>query len=183
MIALLAVAVGLVTGCSTPIAQSGAPAVEQSSPAPTPTPTPTVSPTPTPEPTPDVAKLGRQYLALLAPYNVLVCSFDDGMTTDLARYKAYDAAVAQAERKFTDALRALKFPEPIQSHVDARIAAGANFSSVVTLISEVTSFEEVNALQARLTETNFAVRDASNLIRGDLGLPDAPTCDQVNAQK
>ena len=150
-------------------------------PEPTPTPAPTAAPTPTPAPTPDLAALGEQYLALLEPANRHICSFDDAWLTDLAQYVAFAATLAENERAFTDALREMVFPPDIQAHVDARIEAGASYHSVMTLIAGSSTFDEVNLLIPRKDEMNFAVRDASNLIRGDLGLPGSPTCEEVNA--
>ena len=150
-------------------------------PTPEPTAEPTPTPTPTPEPTPDLAALGEEYLALLEPANRHICSFDDAIATDLALYVAYVSTVAKNERTLTDALRQMAFPPEIQPHVDARIEAGASYHSVLTLIAAATSFEEVNLLAARSEAANFAARDASNLIRGDLGLPGSPTCEEVNA--
>ena len=134
-----------------------------------------------PAPTPDLVELGRQYLALLEPVNRHVCSFDEGMNADLARYTEFVRIIAENERAFTDALRAMEFPLEMQAHVDARIEAGAAYHSVMTLIAAATTFAEANALGPRSEEANFAARDASNLIRGDSGLPGSPTCEEVLA--
>lgn len=125
--------------------------------------------------------MGEQYLALLEPRNLHICSFDEGMNTDLARYTEWVRILAENERTFTDELRTLEFPPDIQAHVDARIEAGAAYHSVLTLVAAAASFEEANAFIPRMDELNFEVRDASNLIRGDLGLPGSPTCDEVLA--
>lgn len=148
---------------------------------PTPTPDPTPTPTPTPEPTPDLEALGEQFLALIDEPNRHICSWDDGMATDLARYTEYIATTAENERTITDGLRAMEFPPDIQEHVNRRIEVGAAYESVLRIVAAATSFTEVNQLAQRLEDANFAVRDASAVIRGDLGLPSSPTCDDIDA--
>ena len=173
----------LCVGCSAVGASPSAvaPAASTAQTSPTADPPPSAVPTAAPAPTPDLVELGRQYLALLEPVNRHVCSFDEGMNADLARYTEFVRIIAENERAFTDALRAMEFPLEMQAHVDARIEAGAAYHSVMTLIAAATTFAEANALGPRSEEANFAARDASNLIRGDLGLPGSPTCEEVLA--
>lgn len=64
-----------------------------------------------------------------------------------------------------------------------RIEAAATLESVLRIMAGASSFEESDRHLNRSNDANFAARDASNLIRGDLGLPSSPTCEEINADE
>ena len=125
-------------------------------------------------PTPDVAKLAREYLALIDASNSVVCAANARMAAapnDLTVFTSAYKEFAAKDRSLADSLRARTFPEPIQAHVDQMIVNLAATGAAYVAVAASTSWAEVDAHLPRAMDANADAVASSNLLRGDFGLP------------
>jgi hypothetical protein len=140
---------------------------------PTPSPRPTESRTASPLPTPDLKAFGDQYLAIVEPEHMAICAYNkvvakSGVT--LQQEEAASAALAVAERAFSDALRKVSWPHEVAVDMRDVLKAEAAFQAALIDVSTATTRLEYNASFARVADLNSQVRAASNLVRADLGI-------------
>lgn len=133
------------------------------------------TPETTAKPKPTIRQLARRYEQIAARSNGVACSFNDALATDdLALIKQQAERFAQAQRKAADALRKLDFPRRIQRMVDEVIANRASLEAALLQLSIATDVTAANAALDRLSQVSDNGSAASNLVRGELGLPSVP---------
>ena len=146
---------------------------------PSPTPSPTLGPTlgPTPSPTIDIAALAQQYLALATKAN----DADDALSkkypaqlTTVNQVHALYAGYAATEGDFATGLRAMVFPESMQTDVHEVLKDEAAEQVIQLELSKVKTWADADLLYKDLDAASNARSGACNLLRGDLGLPPVP---------
>jgi hypothetical protein len=176
--AAFVLALAVLAACSaataTPTATPIPSATLAATPSPTPVPTPT--PMPTPSPTINVPALAQQYLALATQIN----SNEDalwkkyGKQKTLAQQHALFGGQAAAEQVFMDGIRGLVFPDSMQSDVHDLLKALAEQQLLDLELSKTKTWSAAEALYKADDAASTAASSASNLLRGDLGLPPVP---------
>jgi hypothetical protein len=118
--------------------------------------------------------LGQAYLAAVAVFNDAGCLYNGVVGSPQARIEELQAAAsrqADASRVFADALRAIPFPPPLDEPARSVIESTASAESYLRSAAAATDYDEVvtHINNAFTAYTEGAA--ASNLLRGDLGLP------------
>lgn len=151
-----------------------------SNPVATPAPTAAVTPgPPTPAPSPTTLpltqeELGRAYLACLAPYNAVVKVANETLfksTTKLKAAKAAFSDLADATGTLDQCIRAIAWTEEYEADVKAKLKSDAATQVTEIQMSKATSWSVLNSYVKDFDKQVAASAAASNLLRGDLGLP------------
>ena len=135
-------------------------------------PTPVVS---TQSPTPDLAALGRQYLAAVAPYNAALDTFKkryrNGFTLSQL-HSGITHALADALQQFDSAI--LRLPWPQQVLPDVRALAAADAVELGDLHNAVNATDGPTWARQATADIDMA-NEAANILRADIGLPPPPS--------
>jgi hypothetical protein len=137
--------------------------------------TPTATPTPTPVPTPNLAVIAAAaYLAAATTGNAADGAINKAYPatfTSAAQAKRYWTQWLAVERTFLSTIFAIAYPSSMKSDVDAQIAAE---TKLVEDESELVSAPNDNAVYAAYSSDAKVEAATANIIRHDLGLPQAP---------
>ena len=150
--------------------------------APTAQPISSIEPSPTAEPTPDPTADVKQvaadaYLAAVSKLNagLKVASPYCERNTLSSQTKCL-SRIFNALEAFDLTVRAIEFPEDTKADVHDMLRIDASYDALVRQAYGSNSLREIlNYYWPKILAANQASSEASNLIRGDLGLPPVPS--------
>lgn len=156
---------------------SGAPAATQplvtvAPVTPTPAASATLAPPPTEAPWPQ-EQLGAAYLACLDPYNAVVRATNSTIskTTSVKTAAAAFGDLADAIGALDKCIRAIPWTEEYEEDVKAKLKADSAMQITANEMSKATKWTVLNSYAKDMDAGALAAAAASNLLRGDLGLP------------
>jgi hypothetical protein len=146
-----------------------------SAPATSPTATATTR-TPTPVPTPNIPALAQQYLALVAPYNSAVGTFQIKYNAlpnspSMSQLNAICSPMATALQTYIDGVLRLPLPASILPDAHALATMAGTVEADLNNVGNPT----VNAWSTKLLQDFSQASTAANVLRSDLGLPPPPS--------
>jgi hypothetical protein len=162
-IAILIVGVLLATGCQPGIDVD----ILDTTPRP---PAPTYSPS-VDLPTEDIAAM---FLAAVEESNAALAAAEARFPnrTALNDHLVYYAALADAEARFLEQIKAIPWPVDLYDDASNLIEASTVYESRLRFASEVRSMGSLSAASRRVAQANEAVSAASAILRSALGLPE-----------
>jgi hypothetical protein len=139
---------------------------------------PTAAPTPSPTLSQDQIRsaAAKAYLAAVNKANATSRALNKKYATfaSLAQARAYYKAVAALEATHLKALRAITYPTDTAGDAHSLIVKESALQALCIEGSAVKTVADLDSVQKAFTSTDRAVVAASDLVRGDLGLPPVP---------
>ena len=118
----------------------------------------------------------RAYLAAVTTYNKANGKLATKYKTfdSAARARDYFAAAAKLTGALMKAMRAIVFPADSAADAHVVLTKLAAEQALEISGSAVTTLDQSNVIGPQIDKVSSAIRAASNLLRGDLGLPPVP---------
>jgi hypothetical protein len=131
-----------------------------------------------PSPSADLDALADAYLEIADQANAAACDFVQarrGAPSDLELIQTRAEGLAEAVRVVIDDLRELDFPPELQQQVDEYVASRERVEVALRAVGAASDSESMTSALEELDEASAGGAAMTNLIRAELGLPDAQT--------